>query len=96
VALVLGGSRPEVILEAVMKQRVARRLLSGVGLRQVLWSPDSRWLLVSWPAANQWVFVRVVGHARIAAVSHIAQQFSGGASARAFPELEGWCCTAGG
>jgi tricorn protease-like protein len=95
VALVFGGSRPEVLVEATSGHRVPRRVLSGVGLRQVLWSPDARWLLVSWPAANQWVFIRVAGRVRIAAVSHIAQQFSRGGASRAFPQLEGWCCTAG-
>ena len=43
---------------------------------QVSWSPDGRWLLVGWPAADQWVFVRVVGAPHVAAVSRIAQQFS--------------------
>jgi hypothetical protein len=72
-------------------------VLSGAGIRQVLWAPDGRWLLASWPAADQWVFVRVGGGPRIAAASGIEQQFAGAstrAGARAFPRLEGWCCTA--
>jgi hypothetical protein len=94
VAMVLGGSSPEAVVEGTTGRPAAHRVLSGVGLRQVLWSPDDRWLLISWPAANQWVFVRVAGPKRIAAVSHIVQQFSGGQRRGAFPQLEGWCCTA--
>jgi hypothetical protein len=61
----------------------------------VTWSPDGHWLLITWPAANQWVFVRVVASPRISAVSRIAQQFSAGTRST-FPQLEGWCCGAGG
>jgi WD40 repeat protein len=77
-----------------------RRVLSGAGLRQLAWSPDGRWLLVSWPAADQWVFVRVTGRPRIAAVSRITRQFSvraaPGSARDAFPSIEGWCCTTRG
>jgi len=70
-----------------------RQLFAGAGVRTVSWSPDGRWLLVDWPAANQWVFVRVAGAPHVTAVSRISQQFS---ARQAFPQLEGWCCTAGG
>jgi hypothetical protein len=70
----------------------SRAVLTGAGLREAVWSPDDRWLLVSWPKADQWVFIRVAGAPRIAAVSRIAQQFGAGSGARAFPRLEGWCC----
>jgi hypothetical protein len=73
-----------------------RQLQAGTGVRQVSWSPDGKWLLLSWPAADQWVFVRALGAPRLAAVSRIAQQFSASGSAAAFPRLEGWCCTARG
>jgi hypothetical protein len=94
-ALISGGAGGAVIIENVpARHPAARRVLAGSGLGQVAWSPDGRWLLISWPAANQWVFVRVVGAPRISAVSRIAQQFSAGGPSR-FPQLEGWCCTAG-
>jgi hypothetical protein len=73
-----------------------RQLLALAGLREVNWSPNGKWLLASLPAADQWVFVRAIGSSRVAAVGRIAQQFSAGASARAFPRLEGWCCTVRG
>lgn len=90
-ALVLGGR--EVV---VGREGSLRQVLAGPGVKAVNWSPDGRWLLVTWPAANQWVFVRVAGAPRIEAVSRISQQFSSGGAARAFPELDGWCCTARG
>jgi hypothetical protein len=93
-ALVLGGPGGAVITEGVDDRNPpARRELSGSGLQQVAWSPDGRWLLVSWPVANQWVFIRVAGKPRISAVSRIAQQFSPNATSQ-FPRLDGWCCTA--
>ena len=94
-AVVLGGDQV-VLLRTASLQSPSRQLLAGAGLREVSWSPNGKWLLVSWPAADQWVFVRAVGSARVAAVARIAQQFSSGASARAFPRLEGWCCTVQG
>jgi hypothetical protein len=102
VGLVRGGTADDVVIAALAAHPVAkqRRVLSGAGLRQLAWSPDGRWLLVSWPAADQLVFVRVAGRPRIAAASRIARQFAARASARAtagaFPSLEGWCCTATG
>jgi len=64
-------------------------LFSGTGeFDQVTWSPDGRWLLVSWPTADQWVFVRAAGARRIRAASNISEQFR----SRSFPRVEGWCC----
>lgn len=94
-ALVLGGDRV-VLVRAGSAGSTVRQLLAGTGLREVSWSPNGRWVLISWPAADQWVFVRAVGSPRVAAVARIAQQFSSGTSARAFPQLEGWCCTVQG
>jgi hypothetical protein len=65
-----------------------RAVFSGTGgFSDLAWSPDGRWLLVGWPTANQWVFVRVAGPRRIVAAAAIARQFGG-----AFPRLAGWCC----
>ena len=63
---------------------------SGTGTFDRLeWSPDGRWLLVTWPTADQWVFVRADGGTRrIRAVANVSEQFR----SRAFPRVEGWCC----
>ena len=72
--------------EAVLDGRV---LFRGTGeFRDVAVSPDGRWLLVTWPTADQWVFVRTSGRRRIDAVSGITRQFGGGR----FPTIGGWCC----
>lgn len=95
IALVLGGGSQQVLLARVgAAGATARRFTLGPGLGQVMWSPNSRWLLVAWPAADQWVFRRVTGTPLIAAVSHITRQFSSGTH-EGFPRLDGWCCTAG-
>ena len=66
-----------------------RTLFRGAGqLRGIAWSPDGRWLLVGWPAADQWVLIRA-DDGRIRAVSNVSEQFR----SRAFPRVEGWCCT---
>jgi hypothetical protein len=58
----------------------------GTGvMRQLEPSPDGRWVLVTWPTANQWVFVRT-GRRKIVAVPRIRQQFGGDA------KIQGWCC----
>jgi hypothetical protein len=54
-------------------------------LGQVVPAPDGRWLLVTWPSANQWIFVRSNGRG-IRAVSGISGQFDSGS----FPTVEGW------
>jgi WD40-like Beta Propeller Repeat len=66
----------------------ARKVFEGAGtFTGLAWSPDGRWLLVTWREADQWVFVRVAGRPRIEAVSRISSQFGG-----SFPRLAGWCC----
>jgi len=73
--------------EVVLGRRV---LFRGTGdFRDLAWSPDGRWLLVTWPTADQWVFVRVARPRRILAVSDVTRQFGGGA----FPKVTGWCCS---
>jgi hypothetical protein len=70
--------------------RSGRLLFRVTGeLRQLLPSPDRRWLLVTWPTADQWVFVPTGPGQRIRAVANISSQFEGG-----IPRPEGWCCSA--
>jgi hypothetical protein len=70
--------------EVVVGSRVVFR---GTGVfDQVARSPDGRWLLVTWPTADQWVFVRPGRPRRIVGESRISAQFGG------FPRVAGWCC----
>jgi hypothetical protein len=84
----------EVTLTTLLPQAATPRpIFWGSGLQQLAWSPDGQWLLVSWPAANQWVFIHATGRPRLAAISHIAEQFTPGTGHRGFPRFDGWCCT---
>lgn len=66
----------------------AREVFAATGrFADLAWSPDGRWLVVAWPAADQLVFVRVEGRRRIVAVSNVAAQLGG------FPRITGWCCS---
>jgi hypothetical protein len=70
----------------VFTGRSGRVLFQGSGVfRRLAFSPDGRWLLVSWPTANQWVFVRTKPR-KIVGVSRITAQFGG------FPTTAFWCC----
>jgi hypothetical protein len=78
-----------VLLHDVRRPRAApRRLFAGAGpFVGIAWSPDGRWLLLDWPAADQWVFLRADGK-RIRAVANVSEQFR----SLAFPRIQGWCC----
>jgi hypothetical protein len=56
------------------------------------WSPDGRWLLLPWPEADQWLFLRPEGTRRVSAVANIARQFAPGGARPAFPRTVTWCC----
>ena len=53
-------------------------------------SPNGRWLLVAWPLADQWVYLRPggAGAASVLATERVSRRFA----ARGFPQLQGWCC----
>lgn len=70
-----------------LQSRPARRVVGLGPLDGVAWSPNGRWLLVSWPTADQWIFMRADG-TRIRAISNVSEQFH----SRSFPLLQGWCC----
>jgi dipeptidyl aminopeptidase/acylaminoacyl peptidase len=70
-----------------------RRLFAGSGtFSQAEWSPDGRWVMIAWPEADQWLFVRSSGQPGVSAVRGIARQFDPGRPSPAFPRLGDWCC----
>lgn len=94
-ALVRGGPAAAVqLIDLAASRPTPVTVLSGVGLRQPVWSPNGRWLLVTWPTADEWVFVRVVGGPRILAGARIAERFGARGGRRGLPSIDGWCCTA--
>lgn len=73
----------------VFMLRGGRLLFRSTGvLEDLAVAPDGRWLLVSWPTADQWVLVGTGGDRRIRAVANVSTQFR----TRSFPRIEGWCC----
>jgi hypothetical protein len=79
----------EVLVIDMARPSVRRRVFAGAGpFEGLAWSPDGRWLLVGWPAADQWVFVRADGR-RIQAVANVSEQFR----SQRLPRAEGWCCS---
>jgi hypothetical protein len=63
-----------------------RELFSARGdLTGPAWSPDSRWLLVGWPAADQWLFIDTQRPRHVKPFERISEQFGGG-----FPGVSGW------
>lgn len=69
-----------------IKAGPTRRLFRGAGdFATVGWAPDGRWLLLDWPSADQWLFIRS-GVKKIVAVSNVRANFGLESS------LAGWCC----
>jgi hypothetical protein len=83
--------RSELVLprQAGIRKRV---LFSAPGpLTGPNWSPDSRWLLIGWPRANQWLFINADDPTRVKPFENIAEQFGGVASRPGdFPSVAGW------
>jgi hypothetical protein len=70
-----------------------RRLFAGSGhFGGVRWSPDDRWVLISWPAANQWLFLRSARVCGVSAVRDIARLCDPGVRSARFPAIADWCC----
>ena len=82
----------------VYNRRQSRQIFSGSGrFRDLAWSPEGRFLLVPWRAADQWLFIKTTGRPRVRANADIAAQFAPGEAAAVspalgFPRVEGWCC----
>jgi WD40 repeat protein len=91
----LDSGRSEVVLMPAEREGEPQSVFRGIGAFGAIgWSPDRRWLLVPWPSADQWVFVRVGTAPRIVTESEITRYFSPAAAGGVFPTLSGWCCPA--
>ena len=92
VAVVLrAAGRSEVRIVDIDHPGRARLLFAGPGtFGDVEWSPTGAWLLVNWPDANQWVFIK---GKQVRAVANIRQQFARADGLGPQLELSGrWCC----
>jgi hypothetical protein len=90
--VVRAAGRSEVRIVDVDHPGHARLLFAGPGtFGDVEWSPAGDWLLVNWPDANQWVFIK---GKQVRAVGNIREQFARADGLRPFLELSGrWCCS---
>ncbi len=88
-AFVPGTRRIVVLLNGTVVRFLdtRRTVFRGSGLARVSPAPGGDWLLVTWPRADQWVFVGP--HGRLRAVAGVTEQFR---SRSGFPRVEGWCC----
>ena len=88
------GETSELLVVNADSVRRQTPVFSGRGrFSDVAWSPGARWLLLGWPSADQWLFLRSTAVEKVKAVSSLAQQFDpGGTGAGPFPRIEGWCC----
>jgi hypothetical protein len=84
----LGARGSEVALLSTRNRSfTGRRLFAQTGrLGDLAWSPNGRWLVVSWNEPDQWVFLRTTRDPGIRAVNNVTEQFGG------FPSFAGWCC----
>jgi hypothetical protein len=84
--------RTEVRLADVDRRGASRLLFAGPGrFGELAWSPNGRWLLVTWPGADQWIFLHGT---RAHAVGNIGRQFPRPDGLGPLLEVEGrWCCS---
>ena len=90
-ALVRGGRAPQLELTDLTAPEHPARTVVGIAVDQPTWSPDSRWLLVSQPAAGSWLFVRVARRTRLFSVSGATGRF-GAVTRGGAVRIDGWCC----
>ncbi|MGI8926183.1 MAG: hypothetical protein ACR2HN_05985 [Tepidiformaceae bacterium] len=84
----------EVVLADAGRALRGRVLFRGPGRFGALaWSPTGARLLIGWPQADQWLFLRPRGGGRLAAVANIARQFMPGTTSPVFPRSVQWCCS---
>jgi hypothetical protein len=89
------GRRSELVLAEADRGLRERVLFTGPGrFGAPAWSPAATRLLLPWPDADQWLFLRPGFGPRLTAVANIAAQFAPGGGAAAFPRSVQWCCEA--
>lgn len=87
------ADRSDLVLADADRGLAERQLSSEPGhFGAPAWSPSASRLLLPWPDANQWLFLRPHARAAIAAVANIAGQFMPGARRASFPRSVQWCC----
>lgn len=80
---------------ALFDGRHTRLLFAGAGrLTGLTWSPDGEWLLVGWPTADQFLFVRPGSPPSVRAAQGVSAEFDPRAAVpNGAPVPAGWCCS---
>lgn len=88
------GEESRVVVLRARPDTSTQVLFTGAGrLGRLAWAPDGRWLLVAWPSAEQWLFLRAPRVGRVLAVSDVRREFDpAGPGDGRFPQPAGWCC----
>jgi dipeptidyl aminopeptidase/acylaminoacyl peptidase len=64
----------------------------GAAFGTPTFSPDGEWILLPWPEADQWLFIRIADR-RVVPVADISRQLDPDRrGSAAFPRVAGWCC----
>lgn len=66
------------------------RFVAAGRLTQVVGAPDGSGVMLAWPTADQFVFVRLRGTRAVRAIANVSAQFR----SRTFPRVEGWISSA--
>ncbi len=86
--------RSAVVLVNVDKGGRRTLLQTGERFRDLAWSPDGAWVVVTAPGADQWIFLGAEAPHEIRTVSGVSREFDpGGTGPAGFPRLAGWCCS---
>lgn len=67
------------------------RMFEGPGrISNLVASPDLTWVTAGWPAADQFLFFRVLRLGKVKAVSNVTDEFSPSGGTTDFPVVTGW------
>ena len=78
----------EVVIASQTRQRLLFSTFGALGDLQ--WAPDGGRVLISRPAADEWLFLSPSGRASALRAGDIAAQFAPGAIHPSFPDVSGW------
>jgi hypothetical protein len=87
------AGRSQLVLADADRGLRERALFEGPGhFGAPAWSPAATRVLLPWPDADQWLFLRPALRSHLTAVANIAGQFAPDSTRATFPRSVQWCC----